>query len=908
MFFKKYSRSILALILFAVTVQVTAQETERLNWRINAGVGYGTYYGDVSHYRLQKLSDWRNLKYFLNYNKHYVHTPSLHLSLERKFSDRSGVIFSGNYTAISMSDRYLSSDGKLRRSNPNFDRALNFSTQILDAGVAYKLKSNEKAFIAPYVWLGGGYSFFDTYGDLLDANRKLYNYASADVNTDGAFETDLRAQLTETDAPYRNNAPYANAGLGIAFKLSKVLSLGIESDIKYSFSDYLDDVSGNYKSRYATPEQAYAAKPGTNTVNPMDPSRGNNDGVNDFYIQNRIVFKYNFFAASKRKESSSRSFRAPYIYPSYYPEYNRDSNGVEDIAVKKTTRQLMATDSLKAQNVNQQASAIDSVLHQQETNITNLNKSLDSVNRRVDTIDVKLRQLEQKDRADTINRKLDSLQRLVNTIDRKARRTSIDTLRRQLYQLQADSIRSDALRKGIDANSLRNVSSNSSSGAGRASLSSDSTSTDVSLKTSVPQARADSLVTTDAATATVRMQNSRADSIQSRLDSLLQRQQFIMADTAQGTGTRRTVAKDTVIIARTISVGDTISRQRMQALDDKMQQLLNSNDSIRNSLDYIYLQRDAVQVQITNDSLRLQDLRRQQQALESATEPETGKKGFRLFKRNKNTTDETRRQQDAAALEMNRLERDLENLLNRNASLERQVQAREGYYGSSSNVNRRYYRDIEDELRQLNRQLGRERQYTVVNPVMPVQRVDNTAAQREINQLRNELQQMREADMRSQLRTATDSAAKQSANNAATLEEMTRKLEAVTRELSALKQQGNQPVVAKPAASVVSVYFNSGSASASPAQRTKLTRLRSALEGNDMASIELKAYTDATGNLRVNEALSRKRAAYVKNYLVQEFGVRVENIEVSFSPSSKAAGGVSNPLDRRVDILINPKQ
>jgi outer membrane protein OmpA-like peptidoglycan-associated protein len=58
----------------------------------------------------------------------------------------------------------------------------------------------------------------------------------------------------------------------------------------------------------------------------------------------------------------------------------------------------------------------------------------------------------------------------------------------------------------------------------------------------------------------------------------------------------------------------------------------------------------------------------------------------------------------------------------------------------------------------------------------------------------------------------------------------------------------------------------------------------------------------------VNEALSKKRAEYVKNYLVQQFNVPDENIEVSINPSSNASGRVSNPLDRRVDIVINSKQ
>ncbi|HZH64159.1 MAG TPA: OmpA family protein [Flavisolibacter sp.] len=911
MLFTKCTNCIVTLILLAAGLQVQAQKAERPNWGINAGVGYGTYYGDVSHYRLRKLSDWRNLKYFLNYNKNYFKSPSVHLSLEKKLSNRSGIIFSGNYTDISMSDRYLSSDGKLRRDNPNFDRALNFNTQILDVGIAYRLKSSERSFIAPYLWLGGGFSFFDTYGNLYDGNRNPYNYALPDVKNDGTYETDLRAQLTETDATYRNSAPYANVGLGLSFRLSRAFSLGIESDIKYSFSDYLDDVSGSYKASYATPAQAYAAKPGTNIVNPANPKRGNDDGVNDFYIQNRVVFKYSFYATSNRKKSSGGPFNAPYIYPSYYPEYKTDSVRTLDKGRNNPTKDSVSDDASRIQKVHKQTDSLDSIIIKQNNVIGNLTQSVDSLNRRVDTIENKLRQTAQKQRADSVNQRLDSLQQLVNAIDRKPRKTTTDTLRRHVYQLQADSIKNDAMKKGIESGYLRTTSYNNALTNEPALRTTNATSNTRTTGNNAAQQRPTSAVAkTDQNTSDsiARMQTRRADSIQYRIDSLLRRQQTIKSDSIEKTGNRRIATVDTEIVTRTVTVKDTISRQRMEALNNKMRRLNNSNDSIKNTIDYINLQRDATQVQITNDSLRLQALRQQQRALDSGTASKPEKKGFRIFRKNNKVTNATTQQQDAVALEINKLERDLDNFRSRNTQLERQLKSRDGFNEPGSNVNRRYYADIEDELREMNRQLGRERRYTVVNPVVPVQGGNNTEVQREINQLRNELQQLRNAKTGSQPGVTSDSSSTQTANNTAKLDEMTRTLETVSRELSALRKQSNQPAVARPTANVVSVYFNSGSASASAAQRTKLTRLRPALEGSDAISIELKAYTDATGNLQVNEALSKKRAEYVKNYLVQQFNVPDENIEVSINPSSNASGRVSNPLDRRVDIVINSKQ
>ncbi|MEJ7768739.1 MAG: OmpA family protein, partial [Chitinophagaceae bacterium] len=125
------------------------------------------------------------------------------------------------------------------------------------------------------------------------------------------------------------------------------------------------------------------------------------------------------------------------------------------------------------------------------------------------------------------------------------------------------------------------------------------------------------------------------------------------------------------------------------------------------------------------------------------------------------------------------------------------------------------------------------------------------------------------------------------------------------RELAALKLQGIQK---PPSKGTTSIYFNSGSATASVAQQSKLASLRSAIEGNNNIVIELKAFTDATGNIKVNETLSKKRAAYVKNYLIKHYKLPDENITVNINPSSNAAGGISNPLDRRVDVLVTTEE
>lgn len=890
-----------ALIFLFATAQLNAQKSSIPNWRINAGIGYGTYYGDLSHYRIKNLSDWKNLKYFLKYNKNYVLNPSFHLSLEKKFSNRSGVIFSGNYTDIAMSDRYLSSDGKLNMSNANFNRALNFRSKIYDVGVGYKLKSNEKAFIAPYLWLGGGVSFFNATGDLYDAAGTAYNYASPNVATDGRYETALRDQLTETDAKYRNVAPYANVGLGLAVKLSKAFAIGVESDIKYSFSDYIDDASGTYKAAYATQQQAYAARPGTNVSNPVNSVRGNNDKVNDFYIQNRLVLKYNFFAITKKTKSARSSFKAPVIYPSYY--------GASDKSSIATNADTTIRDSVLVKNGNRQSGKLDSVVENQNREISRLHQNVDSLRNRVDTLDEKLKGVEQRARVNAVNAKLDSLQQLMNSIDRKPRRTTVDSLRRHVYQLQADSIVNDATRAGIERNKLHTTSAyNASKNEPLYESKSIVQNTPADIKISEQQKQLDSLSNLTVTEANA--QNRRADSIQQKMDSLVRVQERLAADTASKMAANSMPQKDTVVVSRTVTVKDTIAQQRLDALNDKLERLYNSNDSVKNELDYLQLQRDATQIKITNDSLRLQVLRQQRDGDPEIT-GQPKRKWYEVFKKKDKSVKRSTQKQDRNDLEINRLEREMNDLRTRNSQLERQLQNTpqvvERYYETDRDNNtaeRRRYADLRDELRDLNRQLGRERRYANIYPAVPVQQSDNSVLQREIDQLRNELQQLKTPEVRNVPPPAADTTIVQPDINAAKLDQMTQAVESLNRELAALKRQANQPAPAKPETGITSIYFNSGSATASAAQRVKLAVLRTAVGGGENTRIELKAFTDATGNINVNETLSRKRAAYVKAYLVQHHKIPEENITVTVNPSSKAAGGVPNPLDRRVDVII----
>ena len=84
-----------------------------------------------------------------------------------------------------------------------------------------------------------------------------------------------------------------------------------------------------------------------------------------------------------------------------------------------------------------------------------------------------------------------------------------------------------------------------------------------------------------------------------------------------------------------------------------------------------------------------------------------------------------------------------------------------------------------------------------------------------------------------------------------------------------------------PALSVL-VNFASGSATLSPQAERALAPVAQALASPALASFRfrIEGHTDTTGDPASNQALSERRAAAVRDYLVQRYGVSPNRLEV----------------------------
>lgn len=306
-------KKLIALFAILLFVSPIFAQQYGYKWRFGFSAGTTNYFGDIRPLGIKNFDQFTKL--YKRYN-HYSENLSYQASIEYALGNSVGLMFTAGSYQFGSGDRFVKNDGSLYTEGMNFDRALNFQTNVTDAGLSFVIKPDNnwllsgKSFFAPYIVLGLGMQSFNVYGDLLDANGNRYDYSDPTVIPDGTFETSLREIETEVEGGYKKATMYANLGLGFRFRITKGIEIFAQSDFKRAATDYLDDVSGVYRSSYDNDFQSYAAKPGTNTINPQEPYRGMENGNGDWYIYHGIGVKFSLGA-------NKESFNPPVISQRY---------------------------------------------------------------------------------------------------------------------------------------------------------------------------------------------------------------------------------------------------------------------------------------------------------------------------------------------------------------------------------------------------------------------------------------------------------------------------------------------------------------------------------------------------------------------------------------------------------------
>ncbi|MGB0930089.1 MAG: outer membrane beta-barrel protein [Chitinophagales bacterium] len=269
--------NIALLLLVGTASNIFAQQPSTYNLGITGGTML--YYGDLT-------DEYPQIK---NYTE-----PAYGLQLERRLTPKTSLRLSASKGQIRYNDRTINNKGELLADNPNFDRALNFQTDIKDAALAFVFQGGKhRSFFRPYVSVGFGITQFDVFGDLLNVEGVAYNFEeNPDLEQDENFETDLR-ELDIEGENYDKTTWHIPVGLGLQFRLAPRIHFNLETNLKYAFSDHLDDVS----------------------------SRGNDNGWNDIYAYTQAGLVFSF--GSKKTKNA---YKAPKIIVGEYAVKASTSN------------------------------------------------------------------------------------------------------------------------------------------------------------------------------------------------------------------------------------------------------------------------------------------------------------------------------------------------------------------------------------------------------------------------------------------------------------------------------------------------------------------------------------------------------------------------------------------------------
>ncbi|WP_291725391.1 OmpA family protein [Bernardetia sp.] len=351
------------ILTFFLTIPFGFGQQNNFNWRIGLQTGNMTYRGDLN----EKF--WQSNDMFATDFNQFSFGLSIENTPNKTLSNRLQLTY-GEFTAND-------------RATGILERSLNVQTKIYSAAYIFTFYTDngwllgENALVSPYLMAGIGGNYFETYGDLYYNDNQPYYYWSDNtirdaaensgngqiITQDGSFETRLQDFNTESStgySPYSLNVPL---GIGLKFRLLNRLSLHLQSVVNYSLtSDFLDDVSGDFRSSYESAETAYIANPAN--YNGGQGSRGN---TGQGFLKND-AFIFTSFGISWSFSPKKQAFRAPALYAANKPksvfELNPDSlktvtvDGIPDYTknseIKVETNTSQNQNSQNNQNAQQQ--------------------------------------------------------------------------------------------------------------------------------------------------------------------------------------------------------------------------------------------------------------------------------------------------------------------------------------------------------------------------------------------------------------------------------------------------------------------------------------------------------------------------------------------------------------------------
>ncbi|HEU5289922.1 MAG TPA: DUF6089 family protein [Cyclobacteriaceae bacterium] len=256
-----------------------------------------SYYGDLSPKPGALSTDLSQTK------------PAIGVSYVHRFGPRYQLVGSFTYGGITGSD-HESADPDDENGIFRYNRNLSFRNRIkeLSAVGQVDLFENQSTYISRVKWTPYVYAGLAVFHHNPQAQAPEFDAAGNPTGKKGEW-VDLQplgtegqhANLLSTDVnygvkPYKLIQFAIPFGLGVRFRVNEVIDLALEYGFRYTFTDYLDDVSGNYvdlgvfendalaramsyrTNEVATPNRSYVGRDGQ-TYNVLNGYGEENAGV-----------------------------------------------------------------------------------------------------------------------------------------------------------------------------------------------------------------------------------------------------------------------------------------------------------------------------------------------------------------------------------------------------------------------------------------------------------------------------------------------------------------------------------------------------------------------------------------------------------------------------------------------------
>jgi hypothetical protein len=186
--------------------------------------------------------------------------PAIGISFSHRFGPRYTLTGAFMYGTIKGSDAVSAKATDPESGSYRYVRNLSFRNRIKELSVvaSFDLFENVSTYISrvkwtPYVYLGAAAFFHNPQAEVPQVGLDGQPLSGAgswvnlrDIGTEGQQSNQVAGDANFGTKPYKLLQFAIPGGIGVRFRINEVIDVAAEFGFRYTFTDYLDDVSKNY--------------------------------------------------------------------------------------------------------------------------------------------------------------------------------------------------------------------------------------------------------------------------------------------------------------------------------------------------------------------------------------------------------------------------------------------------------------------------------------------------------------------------------------------------------------------------------------------------------------------------------------------------------------------------------------